>query len=71
MTCLFFELSLVLLKDEEIAEEQKDAAKREEALKKLIDAELASEEEDLDNYSIEDRARNPMNGFKQIIFLEN
>jgi cell division protein FtsW len=35
--------------------------KREEALKKLIDAELASEEEDLDNYSIEDRARNPMN----------
>jgi cell division protein FtsW len=28
--------------------------------KKLIDAELASEE-DLDNYSIEDRARNPMN----------
>jgi hypothetical protein len=32
---------------------------KEEALKKLIDAELASEEEDLDN--IEDRARNPMN----------
>jgi hypothetical protein len=31
---------------------------KEEALKKLIDAELASEEEDLD---IEDRARNPMN----------
>jgi hypothetical protein len=29
--------------------------------KKLIDAELASEEEDLDNYSIEDRARNPLN----------
>jgi cell division protein FtsW len=49
----------VLLKKRK-EEEQKDAAK-EEALKKLIDAELASEEEDLDNYSIEDRARNPMN----------
>jgi cell division protein FtsW len=37
-----------------------ERCQREEALKKLIDAELASEE-DLDNYSIEDRARNPMN----------
>jgi cell division protein FtsW len=44
---------------------------KEEALKKLIDAELASEEEDLDNYSIEDRARNPMNAVLNKYFLEN
>jgi cell division protein FtsW len=62
MTC--FALGIIISvtkKDEEIAEEQKDAAKREEALKKLIDAELASEEVDLENYSIEDKAKNPMN----------
>jgi cell division protein FtsW len=62
MTC--FALGIIISvtkKDEEIAEEQKDAAKREEALKKLIDAELASEEEDLENYSIEDKAKNPLN----------
>jgi hypothetical protein len=37
---------------------KKDAAKR--STKKLIDAELASEEEDLEDYSI-DKAANPMN----------
>jgi cell division protein FtsW len=45
MTC--FALGIIISvtkKREKIAEEQKDAAKR-EALKKLIDAELASEEE--------------------------
>ncbi|MFT4973495.1 MAG: cell division protein FtsW [Saprospiraceae bacterium] len=62
MTC--FALGIIISvtkKEEEIAEEQKDAAKREEALKKLIDAELASEDGDLDDYSIEDKAINPMN----------
>jgi cell division protein FtsW len=62
MTC--FALGIIISvtkKDEEIAEEQKDAAKREEALNKLIDAELASEDEEQDNYSIEDKATNPMN----------
>jgi cell division protein FtsW len=62
MTC--FALGIIISvtkKDEEIAEEQKDSARREEALQKLIDAELASEDEELDNYSIEDKATNPMN----------
>jgi cell division protein FtsW len=62
MTC--FALGIIISvtkKDEEIEQEQKDAAKREEALKKLIDAELASEDTELDEYSIEDKASNPMN----------
>jgi cell division protein FtsW len=62
MTC--FALGIIISvtkKEEEIAEEQKDAAKREEALNKLIDAELASDDEEPDNYSIEDKVTNPMN----------
>lgn len=62
MTC--FALGIIISvtkKDEEIVEERKDAAKREEALKKLIDAELASEDGGLEDYSIEDKATNPMN----------
>ncbi|EIA09113.1 FtsW/RodA/SpoVE family cell cycle protein [Flavobacterium frigoris] len=62
MTC--FALGIIISvtkKDEEIVQEQKDAAKREEALKKLIDAELAAEDAELDDYSIEDKATNPMN----------
>ncbi|SDX32783.1 FtsW/RodA/SpoVE family cell cycle protein [Flavobacterium degerlachei] len=62
MTC--FALGIIISvtkKDEEIEQEQKDAAKREEALNKLIDAELASEDVALDDYSIEDTAVNPMN----------
>ncbi|MBE0392762.1 FtsW/RodA/SpoVE family cell cycle protein [Flavobacterium sp. PL002] len=64
MTC--FALGIIISvtkKDEEIVEEQKDAAKREEALKKIIDAELASEvdkEIKEEDYSIEDKAGNPM-----------
>jgi cell division protein FtsW len=50
----------VWLKDEEIEEELKTAAKREEALQKLIDAELDAEEVEED-YSIVDKAANPMN----------
>lgn len=62
MTC--FALGIIISvtkKDEEIVQEQKDAAKREEALKRLIDAELASEDGEFEDYSIEDKATNPMN----------
>ncbi|MGO4822698.1 MULTISPECIES: FtsW/RodA/SpoVE family cell cycle protein [unclassified Flavobacterium] len=61
MTC--FALGIIISvtkKEEEIVEEQKVAAKREEALQKLIDAELASEIEKEENYSIQDKASNPM-----------
>ena len=59
----------VTKKDEEIAQELSDKAKREAALQKLIDKQLEDEENEEDknkeavegNYSIEDRANNPMN----------
>ena len=65
MTC--FALGIIISvtkKDEEIEEELKIAAKREEALQKLIDAELASEEEINSDYSIEDRSANPMDAVR-------
>ncbi|RKS15210.1 FtsW/RodA/SpoVE family cell cycle protein [Flavobacterium sp. 120] len=61
MTC--FALGIIISvtkKEEEIAQELKDAAKREEALQKLIDRELEEEEIVAENYSIEDKANNPM-----------
>ena len=61
MTC--FALGIIISvtkKEEEIAEEKKDAAKREEALQKLIDRELDQEYEVVHDYSIEDKATNPM-----------
>lgn len=61
MTC--FALGIIISvtkKDEEIAQEMKDAAKREEALKKLIDRELEEEGAVAQGYSIEDKAKNPM-----------
>ncbi|CAM2791404.1 FtsW/RodA/SpoVE family cell cycle protein [Flavobacterium frigoris] len=61
MTC--FALGIIISvtkKDEEIEEELKTAAKREEALQKLIDAELDSEKEVIEDYSITDKAANPM-----------
>jgi cell division protein FtsW len=61
MTC--FALGIIISvtkKEEEIAQELKDAAKREEALQKLIDRELEEEEVVAKNYSIEDKAKNPM-----------
>ncbi|MDI5886549.1 MAG: FtsW/RodA/SpoVE family cell cycle protein [Flavobacterium sp.] len=61
MTC--FALGIIISvtkKEEEIAQELKDAAKREEALQKLIDRELEEEEVVAENYSIEDKANNPM-----------
>ncbi|MBA4277696.1 FtsW/RodA/SpoVE family cell cycle protein [Flavobacterium sp.] len=57
----------VTKKEEEIAQELSDKAKREAALQKLIDKQLEEENEDLiedsnsENYSIEDKANNPMN----------
>jgi cell division protein FtsW len=50
----------VWLKDEEIEEELKTAAKR-GGFKKLIDAELDAEKEVEEDYSIVDKAANPMN----------
>lgn len=61
MTC--FALGIIISvtkKDEEIEEELKIAAKREEALQRLIDAELNAEKEINEDYSIEDKANNPM-----------
>ena len=62
MTC--FALGIIISvtkKDEEIAQELINAAKREEALQKLIDRELEEEEVVAENFSIEDKAANPMN----------
>ncbi|TRX42247.1 FtsW/RodA/SpoVE family cell cycle protein [Flavobacterium restrictum] len=64
MTC--FALGIIISvtrKEEEIAEELKEKAIRDEALRKLIDAHIASEEDpemDATSYSIEDKATNPM-----------
>jgi cell division protein FtsW len=61
MTC--FALGIIISvtkKEEEIAKELKDAAKREEALQKLIDRELKEEAILAENYSIEDKSKNPM-----------
>ncbi|TDD78720.1 FtsW/RodA/SpoVE family cell cycle protein [Flavobacterium caseinilyticum] len=62
MTC--FALGIIISvtkKDEEVAQERKDAAKREEALQKLIDRELEEDGAVAQGYSIEDKAKNPMN----------
>ncbi|MFV8325185.1 FtsW/RodA/SpoVE family cell cycle protein [Flavobacterium sp. ZS1P14] len=62
MTC--FALGIIISvtkKEEEIAQELKDAAKREEALQKLIDRELGEDDLIEESYSIEDKATNPMN----------
>ncbi len=62
MTCIALGIIIgVTKKEEEIEQEQKEAAKREEALQRLIDAELASEEQQNESYSIEDKMNNPMN----------
>jgi cell division protein FtsW len=69
MTCIALGIIInVTKKDEEIAEELNEKAKREAALQKLIDKQLeedVEEEEEFaatdENYSIEDKAKNPMN----------
>jgi cell division protein FtsW len=61
MTCIALGIIIgVTKKEEEIAQELKDTAKREEALQKLIDRELEEEYVLEEAYSIEDMAKNPM-----------
>ena len=63
MTCIALGIIInVTKKEEEIAEEIKDKARRESALQKLIDKQLEEEdaEEEDENYSIEDNTNNPM-----------
>jgi cell division protein FtsW len=62
MTCIALGIIIgVTKKEEEIAQELKESALRDEALKKLIDRQL-EEDYSIDNdYSIEDKAKNPMN----------
>jgi cell division protein FtsW len=62
MTCIALGIIIgVTKKEEEIEQEQKEAAKREEALQKLIDRELEEDVVIEGDYSIEDKATNPMN----------
>jgi cell division protein FtsW len=61
MTCIALGIILsVTKKDEEIAEEQAEKQKREDALQKLIDKQLKEDEEaEVEDFSIEDKA-NPL-----------
>ena len=70
MSCLALGIIInVTKKDEEIAQELRDKTRREAALKKLIDKQIEEEEKEdhtmeeynEENYSIEDKASNPMN----------
>jgi cell division protein FtsW len=66
MTCIALGIIInVTKKEEEIAQELSDKARREAALQKLIDKQLEEENEadeaSADNYSIEDNTNNPMN----------
>ena len=66
MSCIALGIIInVTKKEEEIAQEISDKAKRDAALQKLIDKQLEEENEaELEaeeNYSIEDNAKNPMN----------
>ncbi len=66
MTCIALGIIInVTKKDEEIAEEIKDKERREAALQKLIDKQIEEENEaeineSEENYSIEDKAANPI-----------
>ncbi len=62
MTC--FALGVIISvtkKDEEIEQEKLEKEKREAVLQQLIDAQMRSDDEVVDDYSIEDKATNPMN----------
>jgi cell division protein FtsW len=63
MTCIALGIILsVTKKEEEIAQENADKQKREDALKKLIDKQLEEDElEEAEDYSIQDVGGNPMN----------
>ncbi|WP_418263957.1 FtsW/RodA/SpoVE family cell cycle protein [Flavobacterium faecale] len=64
MTCIALGIIIgVTKKEEEIEQEQKEAARREEALQKLIDEQLLADEKfdaASGGYSIEDKVSNPM-----------
>ena len=61
ITCIALGIIIgVTKKEEEITQELKDAAKREEALQKLIDRELEEDDVIAEGYSIEEVAKNPM-----------
>jgi cell division protein FtsW len=65
MTCIALGIILnVTKKEEEIAEEIKDKARRDAALQKLIDQQLEDQDKEdyeEENYSIKDNTSNPMN----------
>ena len=71
MTCIALGIIInVTKKDEEIAQELSEKAKRDEALQKLIDKQLEEDsqlptelgvEEVCENYSVQDNSNNPMN----------
>jgi cell division protein FtsW len=62
MTCFALGIIISVTKKEvEIAEEQKEAILRKEALRKLIDRELEEDSVAGDDYSIQDNSKNPMN----------
>jgi cell division protein FtsW len=63
MTCAALGVILnVTKKEEEIAQENTEKQQREEALQKLIDKQLAEDNEPTEeNYSIDDSSVNPMN----------
>jgi cell division protein FtsW len=69
MSCIALGIIInITKKEEEIAQELSDKARREAALQKLIDKQLEEENEELieedrnsENYSIEDKANNQMN----------
>lgn len=61
MTCIALGIILsVTKKEEEIAEEQKEAAKRDEVLQRLIDETIAAENNAEPSYSIEEKGSNPL-----------
>ena len=61
ITCIALGIIIgVTKKEEEITQELKDAAKREEVLQKLIDRELEEDDVIAEGYSIEEVAKNPM-----------
>lgn len=82
MTCIALGIIInVTKKEEEIAEEIKDKARRESALQKLIDKQLEEDdsplnpkggiEEESENYSIRDNVNNPMNAvLNKLVWLK-
>lgn len=62
MTCIALGIIIgVTKKEEEIAQELKESALRDQALQKLIDKQLEEDYNTDNDYSIEDKAKNPMN----------